>query len=727
MRLILIVSLCFFLIGCGQTQSITSTLYPTDPQSSSSSSTSTTSTMSKEVYLQTFIDAFSLPTQTNSSLVWVVESQGVQISYLSHNTLLLEQDGTVHSGLYNETVSVTLTFTYQDLSQTKTYTILILARKWSEVDIIEQDFLSLTLPTTIVDQNLTLPKSGPNGSLIVWKSSSPHIVSHQGVYYPPVDQETITLTATLLYEGLERVKTFTLEVKPIPNETKVQMAALMIQLPRSVEANLILPSRGYYGVQISWSSSHPEILSAEGIFKAPIGTVEVTLEATFTLQESTHHQTFVLQAVGHDPQAFLDQAFQQLAINHGITVLFESLTLPTQMLEHVQIEWTSTHPDILSETGVFQIPENTTTVILQASLQILNLSLTKEFSYLVIGSTDRVSEEIDQQLPSVTLNLDFPVWLESKEALSKGTYDQIMMKDHRLVLQGDALNGSYTSPWLMTDEFIRLNVMWSSITHPQARTAMEIRTTDGNTISPWIALGDWGYGGENQPPQITHNVTGSALGVQYRILFTRTTATIPSPRLHSVTINFVYEQPKFNYDLTTYPQKILYDVPQLRQADTLDASLWNNICWGTSISMMLVYYQELTHLAIPQEYYAPLIRLGTTRYGTVKNDIGASQFEMDVLEVEFHSLSMLLYALQHYGPVIVGVSQGSSPDGKFGPLTFTSGHVIVVVGYEIQPNGDIILAVNDPAVSWIREVFYGPSDEFMKVWDKGGIIVQPHS
>ncbi len=100
---------------------------------------------------------------------------------------------------------------------------------------------------------------------------------------------------------------------------------------------------------------------------------------------------------------------------------------------------------------------------------------------------------------------------------------------------------------------------------------------------------------------------------------------------------------------------------------------------------------------------------------------------MDVLEVEFHSLSMLLYALQHYGPVIVGVSQGSSPDGKFGPLTFTSGHVIVVVGYEIQPNGDIILAVNDPAVSWIREVFYGPSDEFMKVWDKGGIIVKPHS
>ncbi len=349
----------------------------------------------------------------------------------------------------------------------------------------------------------------------------------------------------------------------------------------------------------------------------------------------------------------------------------------------------------------------------------------KEFTYQIYGTQDVESDASFQEVPLVILNENFPVYIEKGIDLTKGVSDNLVFKDQSLVLNGSATIGTYTSPVYQTEPFVRLNVMWGSITSPQATTSMEIRIRKGGIFGEWQVIGLWGYGGSNQPPAITFFVPETANEYQYRITLNRTNALIPSPQLKSVSINPVLLQSRFNVNLEMLPRHVLYEVPQLRQADTADSFLWNNICWATSISMVLQYYGKLRHLAVPQEYYAPLIRQGTERFGTVKNDIGATQFDMVVSEIEFHSLEMFLYTVAHFGPVIVGVSKGESPDGKFGPLTFSSGHVIVVVGFDISENGEILIVVNDPAVSWIREVFVGSSDEFMLVWDKGGILLQP--
>ena len=65
---------------------------------------------------------------------------------------------------------------------------------------------------------------------------------------------------------------------------------------------------------------------------------------------------------------------------------------------------------------------------------------------------------------------------------------------------------------------------------------------------------------------------------------------------------------------------MLYDVPQLKQASTSDPFLWSNICWATSISMLLQYYDQLTDLDVPHEYYSVLIRKGTKRFGNPQTD-----------------------------------------------------------------------------------------------------------
>jgi hypothetical protein len=267
--------------------------------------------------------------------------------------------------------------------------------------------------------------------------------------------------------------------------------------------------------------------------------------------------------------------------------------------------------------------------------------------------------------------------------------------------------------------------MWGSITHSNAKTELLTRYLTNDVWSDWYSHGTWGYGGNNTPPQITRNFSEFTKEIQYKVVLTREHRNMPSPKLNFVSIQLITTE-KVSYTLDGLNQSVLYDVPQLKQADTIDASLWNNICWATSISMMLQYHHKLTDLDVPQEYYSVLIRQGTERFGTTKNDIGATQFGVILHELEFHSKEMLLHVIDHYGPLIVGVSKGESLDGKFGPLTYSSGHVVVVVGYEINTDGSIDIIVNDPAVSWMRHTIKGSIEEFMLVWDRGGMLMGNH-
>jgi hypothetical protein len=369
------------------------------------------------------------------------------------------------------------------------------------------------------------------------------------------------------------------------------------------------------------------------------------------------------------------------------------------------------------------LPKYTQEVTLTANIRVLEEEEQKTFTYLMIGTSDTESQVEMQNLLERDLNLTSPWIVDSHLDLTLGLFEGVMMKEHHLVLSGNLLEGSYTSPIYVTNDYSRVNVMWGSITHPQARTQMQIRSLINGQWSPWTQMGDWGYGGANQPPRMTYSVSGSSTQLQYKITLTRDSEFISSPRLHSVSLNYVLKTPHFTYNINDLPKHVFYDVPQLRQADTEDSSLWNNICWGTSVSMVLQYLDKLNHLDVPQAYYAPLIRQGTLQYGTSKNDIGATQFGIHVSVIEFDSIEMLLTLLHQEGPIIIGVSKGDSPTGKFGPLTFSSGHVIVVVGYTIHDDGRIDIIVNDPAVSWIREPFIGDAVDLMLVWDKGGVIM----
>jgi hypothetical protein len=679
---------------------------------------------SDQARVERAIENTQFPLSISHDLTLISEWSKVQLHYESSHPDILEPTGIIHPLLHDVHVVLTVTFTYQSYSKTKTFDLTVKGRTWTVNDIIEQDLLQLKINIDRITQDIPLPKTGMYGSVITWSSSHPHIVSHQGKYYAPLDEEHIVLTATLHYEGEVRTKTFPFVVQPISDTQKVDMAYEMLSIQTSITEDIVLPNKGYFGVSIDWVSSHPNVLSSTGQYNIPVGTINLTLTATLTSCDISKVKVFDLTITGLDPSDFLNQALIALEPNHGIDVLFESITLPTSIMEHVAISWASSHNDLLSTQGELILPKETTTVYLTAYLSVSGEQMEKVFTYLLIGTEENSSDLEPKSLDVREISLNVPLVVDSGIDLTLGTFDGVIMKSNHLVLLEDKLIGSYTSPIYLSEPFKRVNVIWGSITHSLARTQMHVRSMINHEWSSWTLLGDWGYGGPNLPPTLTYQPIEPSTQLQYKITLTRASAHISSPRLHSVSLNYVLSSPNFEVDINNLPKHVFYDLPQLRQADTEDTTLWNNICWGTSISMVLQYMGKLTHMKVPQAYYAPLIKEGTTKYGTTKNDIGATQFGVHVSVIEFESIEMLLYMIYHYGPIIVGVSKGSSPTGKFGPLTFNTGHVIVVVGYEINPDNTINIIVNDPAVSWIREPFVGSAVDFMLVWDKGGVIMR---
>ncbi|WNS40992.1 S-layer homology domain-containing protein [Paenibacillus sp. MMS20-IR301] len=101
--------------------------------------------------------------------------------------------------------------------------------------------------------------------------------------------------------------TITLGDLPKPLAVNLDQAKLEIgyaagDLRTSVTKNVILPAAGEYGSEITWTSSHPEIISSKGEVERPAGTTEVTLTATLRKDGAEAQKSFVLTVIKADKQ-----------------------------------------------------------------------------------------------------------------------------------------------------------------------------------------------------------------------------------------------------------------------------------------------------------------------------------------------------------------------------------------------------------------------------------------
>jgi GH43 family beta-xylosidase len=149
-------------------------------------------------------------------------------------------------------------------------------------DAVQRDRAALSLPSTATT-DLTLPTSGANGSQISWASSDPSIISTSGVVKRSTKGDvTVTLTATVAGTGKQTTRAFQVTVPRDSAQDDVDRVSGAFDLAISkVAADLTLRTT-IDGVSVSWASSEPSVIAADGRVTRAATERSVRLTATFS-------------------------------------------------------------------------------------------------------------------------------------------------------------------------------------------------------------------------------------------------------------------------------------------------------------------------------------------------------------------------------------------------------------------------------------------------------------
>ncbi|NOV00234.1 carboxypeptidase-like regulatory domain-containing protein [Paenibacillus planticolens] len=269
--------------------------------------------------------------------------------------------------------------------------IILLEDNSADIQAINEDWMLLTEDAIKADNpllsqvtsNLNLPKKGQNGTDIAWVSSISRYLLPDGTVHRPsytMGAIDVTLVATLSKGSADsRSKSF--EVKVIALDmTDEEAIHLAIQgfNQESIKGNnisldeivdhLILPAEGLEHTAIAWRSSHPDVISNQGIVNRPAYTTgntavtltaavsrgtaapqDMTLKVVVKRQDMTDAEAVVLTLDG----------IQQDTIKGGNINLLQitsALNLPQQGIEGTDISWLSSMPVIVQADGTVTRP-----------------------------------------------------------------------------------------------------------------------------------------------------------------------------------------------------------------------------------------------------------------------------------------------------------------------------------------------------------------------------------
>ena len=162
----------------------------------------------------------------------------------------------------------------------------------------------VALDATVLYEDIALPTPSENGVTITWASSQPSVISAAGqVVRPAVGKADaqVTLTATFTKGTVSKQKSFVVTVPALQDDaSSVQDDLDAIVLKGRLDnlmSNLYLPVKGQNGSVITWTSSEPEYLDANGelLKQDPNSQKEVVLTATVTKGTASATREFTIK------------------------------------------------------------------------------------------------------------------------------------------------------------------------------------------------------------------------------------------------------------------------------------------------------------------------------------------------------------------------------------------------------------------------------------------------
>ena len=300
---------------------------------------------------------------------------------------------------------------------------------------LSNDKADLTIPTEDIKAptTLELPLSGKRGSAIVWTSSDPDIISDTGVVTLPQETATVTLTATLTYNGKTEIKTFTIKVwsqaavDAEGDSEKIEAAigklsALQPQFGKDSNVQTMVETRlanaGFSGVGVMYTGKTP-MSATEKEAHSDISengnityfyTDLTTTDLTTTLQRFDTYKAYFTLTCGKETKSveipvivywdadkvrdfMTKEVLDQTTLPEQTT---EALTLPASG-KWTSISWTSSDPTIIANDGTI----TRSTIDRQA---VLTAAFTFNFTNNTIGSE-----------PSIVLYKVFEVTVKAEQ------------------------------------------------------------------------------------------------------------------------------------------------------------------------------------------------------------------------------------------------------------------------------------------------------------------------
>ena len=189
-----------------------------------------------------------------------------------------------------------------------------------------------------ITEDISLPTSGLNNVKFTWTSDLPAVISNDGVVTRPSKDQgnqevNLTVVATLGEKSLTKV--FTVTVLSLDYQQLLENAKTTLTITysvgedaSSVKNRLTLVSTKD-NINVTWSSSHPNIISNSGIVTRPdhtVGDTVVTLTATLTLGAFSETKAFPVTVIAHTSPANRDPSLDE-SFDYEVNTLLDNTEL----------------------------------------------------------------------------------------------------------------------------------------------------------------------------------------------------------------------------------------------------------------------------------------------------------------------------------------------------------------------------------------------------------------
>ena len=182
--------------------------------------------------------------------------------------------------------------------------------------------------------------------------------------------------------------------------------------PSKITKDLSLPA-AVGTAMIMWTTSNEEVLPADGhINRKPNEDIDVSLTANFEYGGENYTKTFDFKVIS--TETVIKKAMAELnysdITSQNRNNLTSDIVLPTSGLYGTKISWSSSNESVLNAVGCVLPVERAESVVLTASFELDNVSLDKEFAFVVSKSdVEKVNIDADSIDMDDVVKENFPL------------------------------------------------------------------------------------------------------------------------------------------------------------------------------------------------------------------------------------------------------------------------------------------------------------------------------